>query len=147
MIDARTQERLQGIIRRQSRSLLQYVADSYPWTADGVDDSLGLLRDVIEEDRQATASLGRFLVANHAVPPYLGAYPPDFTDINYVSLDFVLARLVKDERQALAALERERPEIGDLAARALVEQLIDTKRRHLQTLEKLAARPSPTTAS
>ena len=32
MLDDRTAQLLEGVVRRESRSLLQYVAEAFPWT-------------------------------------------------------------------------------------------------------------------
>jgi hypothetical protein len=146
VFDAQTQTLLQEIVRRQSRSLLVYVSESFPWTTPQEQSALGTLRDLALEERKAVADLARFLQRRHVPAPFVGSYPSSFTTINYASFDYVLPLLVKSERDALMALERDASQLTDAGARALVDRLIETRRRHLKTLEGLAATAKPAMA-
>jgi hypothetical protein len=139
VIDARDSAVLKDVLRRESRSFLQYVADSFPWTTSNEDDALGKLQKLIEEEREATAGLGRFLYRQRQTLPYLGAYPTHFTTLNYVALDYLLPKLAEEEREEIAGLERDLNELIDPEARAEIDKLLSIKRRHLQTIETLAA--------
>jgi hypothetical protein len=139
VIDAHSQTLLQDILRRESRSALSYVAEAYPWTNSAGEKSLTDLQTLIAAEREAVACLGRFLV-RHCVPlPYLPSYPAGFTTINFLALDFLLPRLIEEERRSIADLERDLAALMDPAARAEVEKLLDLKRRHLPQLEELAS--------
>src|SRR5262249_37599782 len=134
----------QGLLRRLSRSLLQYLADAYPWTRNGDDEALGQLRQLIQEQRDAALSVARFLQKNRVTPPYLGAFPMAYTDLAYIALDHLLPKLVEEERRAVAELERAVGNVPHLDTRALVQKILDLKRGHLKALEALAAaHPDP----
>jgi hypothetical protein len=141
MIDSQTAAVLQGIIRREGRSLLQYVNHAFPWTRGGENERLGQLHMLVQEERDATAEVARCLIRNRVAPPYLGAYPMGFTTYNFVSLDSLVPRLLEYQRQAIANLEGELAHIHDPDARAVVQRLLETKQRHLKTLESLPAAP------
>ncbi len=144
MIDTRTAAVLQEIVRRESRSFLQYVRESYPWTTPEERDALDKLQNLIDEELQAAGALGRFLYQNHAGLPYLGTYPSCFTSLSFVSLDHLLPMLVDEQRRAAAQLEIDLHKLTDAEARAQVQKTLDMKRRHLTTLESLAAvHPQP----
>ena len=148
MTDAPTEAVLQGIVRRESRSLLQYIADAFPWATEEERGVLATLRQLIDEEHQAAGDLMRFMTRRRLALPYIGAYPAEFTTINYVSLDHLLPLLADEERRAVAALEQGLDALHDPDARARVQEVLDMKRRHLQTLDKLAAaHPEPTPAS
>ncbi|HEV3262154.1 MAG TPA: hypothetical protein VG013_35205 [Gemmataceae bacterium] len=138
MIDARTYAVLQDIVRRESRSLLQYVGEAFPWTTPEARGSLTQVQKLVAEERQATDDISRFLFRQHLTPPYLGSYPSDFTTINFVSLEHLLPLLTDAERRAVADLERDVSAVGDPAARGLVQKLLDMKRQHLKALDALA---------
>ncbi len=138
MIDAATQAVLQDIVRRESRSLLQYVRDAFPWTSAREQEALAQLQTLIEEELKSTAELSHFLTRHRSGPPYLGPYPMSFANINYVSLDHLLPLLVENERRAIADRERDLSRITDPAASAQVERIISMKQRHLKALEALA---------
>src|SRR5690242_19805271 len=117
MIDAPTYTLLQGLMRREGRSLLQYVREAFPWTNAEEGDALARLRTIIEEEDRSLAALGRFLTRNHRTLPYLGSFPMDFTTLNFVSLDHLLPQLVDSQRRAIADLERDLNNLGDPEAR------------------------------
>jgi hypothetical protein len=137
VIDARTTAILQELVRRQSRSLLQYVGDAFPWTTREEQAAPAELQKIVEEERQGAADAVALLLRRHQMPPYLGSYPMDFTTINYVSLDHLLPLLVDDERRAIAGLERDVAAVSDPEARGLVQAILDKKRAHLACLTAL----------
>jgi hypothetical protein len=137
MIEPRTAELLQGIVRREGRSLLQYVADAVPWTKNAEHESLCQLQTLVQEDRDTNAALARFLFRNRIAPPYLGAYPMGFTTLNFVSLSSLLPRLIKEQRHSISALENDLAQIRDPQCRGVVEGILDVKRRHLKALEAM----------
>ena len=138
MLDAGTQTRLQQLLRRASRSFLQYVGDSFPWTTLEEKDALAQLQAIVEEERAATARLAKFM-ERHRVPiPHLGPYPVAFTTLNFVSLDHLLPLLVDSERGAIAVLEGDLAGFTSAECRQEVQKILDMKRQHLKTLEALA---------
>jgi hypothetical protein len=139
VIDTRTAAVLHDVVRRESRSLLQYVSEAIPWITPAEQVALAQLRQLIEEERGATTDLGRFLIRQRVPPPYLGSYPQDYTNVNYVSLDHLLPMLVDNQRQAIARLERDLAALTDAEARAHVEKILTIRRRHLETLQTMAA--------
>jgi hypothetical protein len=139
VIDAQSQQVLQDLVRRESRSVLTYVAEAYPWTTWAEEKSLADLQQLIAAEREAVACLGRFLVRQRISLPYLPSYPVHFTTINFLALDFLLPRLIEHERQSIADIERDLAAIKDAAAHAEVEKLLALKRRHLPRLEELAS--------
>ena len=142
MIDAPTQALLQGILRRESLSLLQYIRDAFPWTSLEEQGAWPKLRHVVDEDAEGIAELGRFLARRRVPLPYVGMFPVDFTSINFVSLDYVLPRLLDEQRREAAALEADLARVADPEAHAQLQRLLDLKRRHLADLEGLAAAPN-----
>src|SRR5207253_7769221 len=61
VIDPVTQAVLQRIIRREGRSLLQYVSESFPWTAPGENGAVVRLREIAAEENNSTAALVRYV--------------------------------------------------------------------------------------
>jgi hypothetical protein len=147
MIDPRTEAVLQEIVRRESRSVLSYVGDAFPWTTARESAALPRLSKLVAEERQAVAELALFLTRRHVTLPYLGSYPNAFTTINFIALDYLLPRLVDFEGQSIADLERDLARLTDPEARAKVEKLLEVKRRHLPILKSLnTPQPEPATA-
>jgi rubrerythrin len=138
VLDAQTQTLLQSILRRESRSLLQYLQESFPWTTLDKQSAVAQVQKMSQEERDAATRLARFLGRHQIDLPYLGSFPMDFTTINFIGLDYATPLLVKSEREALAELERELPQVTDAEARGLVQEIIAVKQRHLKDLENLA---------
>lgn len=139
MLDATTQSRLQELLRRESRSFLLYVGDSFPWATAEEKAALAQLQSLVEEERKATASLAKFLARQRIPLPYLGSYPVAFTTLNFVSLDHLLPMLIDSERRSIAELQEDLSRFPDSDCRHQVQKLLDTKRQHLKTVEALAA--------
>jgi hypothetical protein len=139
MLDSRTRTRLQELLRRRSRSFLQYVSDAFPWITAEEKPALAQLETLIEEERRATAALAKFLTRQRIPVPYMGSYPVAFTALNFVSLDHLLPILVDTERRAIADLEADLASFTDPECQNEVRTLLDLKRRHLKVLESLAA--------
>lgn len=139
MIDTRTQALVQGIVRRTGRSMLQYVGEAYPWASEEEQPHLTQLHEIIEDEEKTTEDLARFLRRRRVPLPYLGAYPEAFSNINYVSLDYLLPKLLDYQRKAIAALERDLGQVHDPDIKAELEKLLNVNRRHLESLEKLTS--------
>lgn len=146
MLDYRTEATLQAFIRRESRSLLQYLADAFPWTTREEGPALAEFAKIAAEERQHAADAAKFLQKRRITVPYLGSYPASFTTMNFVSLDYLVPRLVQYEAQAIIRLERDLPDIKDADGRQLLERALEAKRRHLAQLSALvpasAAKPA-----
>ena len=129
---------LPELLRRESRSLLQYVREAYPWSS--VKDLAGQrnLLSGCEAENELLAQLGRLMQKQHLPMPALGAFPTSFTSMNYVSMSFLVPRLIAAERQSLADLERDLPKVKDEQIRVVSDVLRELKRRHLADMESLA---------
>jgi hypothetical protein len=144
MTDAQTLPVLQQVVQRESRSLLQYIREAFPWTTAGDHAAWTQLQQLIDEQRQGVGALVQFLTRRLHTFPYLGSYPAGFTTVNFVALDHLLPLLVDEQRQAVTALEQALLQLSDSEARGQVQTYLEMKRRHLKNLETLApAHPEP----
>ena len=137
---------VQEIIRREGRSFLQYIGDTFPWVADEDRAAFVRLKQIIAGQQQGIGDLSRFLTRRRAEAPYLGSYLQSFTTWNFVSVKALLPRLVADVRRGVDALAADMARVSDPEARALVEHYLALKKRHLQTLEGMMV-PSPQPAA
>jgi hypothetical protein len=143
-MDRTTASILQGLVRKEGRSLLQYVSESFPWTTARDREVLATLQDMAKEEQQATAALVGFLVKSRVSPPYLGAYPMSFTTINYMSLGFLLPYLIDFESRRVAELKHDLALVSSQEdAHSVLKGLLEIKERHLATLISLAQREKP----
>jgi hypothetical protein len=146
VIDPQNQAILQDVVRRETRSLLSYIGDAYPWTTSAGGAALGRLRQVVREDQEAVTALGRYVVRQRVPMPLLGSFPSHFTSYNFVGLGFLLPRLLEDQKSLTALLETDLKRVGHAEGSAALEALLLVKRRHLAELGELAApQPAPAT--
>jgi hypothetical protein len=147
VIDSETLALLQDIVRRESRSVLTYVGEAFPWTSSRDSAAWSKLQQLLAEEGAAVASLGRFLARRRSPVSFLGSYPSSFTTLNFVALEHLVPRLVAYQRRAIADLARDLARISDPEAQAQVAMLLEIKGRDLPLLEGLNAPHSePATA-
>jgi len=137
VIDAAAQELIERQIRRDGRSLLQYVCESFPYTPISGEHALAQVNTLGREEQEAVARLVRFLHRQHVSPPILGSFPSQFTNINFVSLDHLLPGLLREQQAAVAELEHGLASLPDGEARHVLWEYLEMKRRHLQTLSEM----------
>jgi hypothetical protein len=129
---------LNDLLIQVYRSLLQYAVECWPWA----DADEAPARNVVEElahEQQAQASTIADLLDHRGWPVDFGTYP-DWSELHYVSLDYLLMKIVADEEQLLSAIERARPSFdGDNEARTLATQLLEAERRRLARLREIWA--------
>jgi hypothetical protein len=128
---------IQDVLRRESRSILQYVGDAYPWTDSAHAQELGKLQALIHEEQEMVAELARLLQRHHVPPLPSGMYPVGFTTLNFVSLDHILKLLSAYEEQSIADLQAAVGEAKHQESQHLLESFIEMKRRHLENLRAL----------
>jgi hypothetical protein len=133
-MDSVTLALLHDILRRESRSLLQYISEAFPWTSAREQDALARIQGLVAEEQEGAAKLMGLLRKKRVNPPYLGAYPMTFTNLNYVSLGHLLPLLIEYHKERIADLETYLSRIADADACTVVRHILDYKRRHLQTL-------------
>jgi len=138
MITPKMESLLRDIVRREGRSLLQYVEEAYPWVGPDETVPLAQLRKLVADEREVLGRLIDLLARRCRLYPYLGSYANWFTTINFISFDHLLPMLVDYEAQSLGELECALPDITDTEALAVVQDLVDMKRRHLDLLKKMA---------
>lgn len=138
-IDAPMRHLLAELVRRESRSLLQYFLDTTPWVTLEDQGVLEELRKLGSAERQATSRIAQWLMRHGGAIPPLGVYPAEFTNINFVSLEHLLGLLVTEQGRTLAALEADLARLTEATARARVQELLELKRNHLTRLQALAA--------
>jgi hypothetical protein len=130
---------LQKLLRRQERSLLQFIHEAYPWARPGEEKLVLELKQLIQEEQEAAAKLANFLRRHRQMLPYLGPFPMSYASLMFVSLDYLLPQLVEHERQELAQIGRDLHEVHEAEARHQIQEILDLKQRHLKKLEDLAA--------
>ncbi len=129
---------LNRILAVLNRSLPQYLADADPWTQAGDEQASQTLRRIVEDQRRDINRLAEFIIdrAAHVLP---GQWPMEFTDLNVLSLDYLLREVVRHQRQNIAQIERCVSLLdNDAPARELAEEILGSEKAHLEALEDLS---------
>jgi hypothetical protein len=128
---------LTDALRRESRSLLQYVRAADPWAPAADRHLLTAVREMADKEAATLDRLAAFLQTKRVPLPHLGAFPTAFTSLNFVAVRSLLPRLIKDVGRGLDDVKR--------AAASLpaewcgpVEELLAQKQVQLETLRSLA---------
>ncbi len=142
-MDVPTSGRLQTLIRREGRSLLQYASESFPWGTSRDSAAIAQLLDMARVENARVTALAKQLIKQRVTPPYLGAYPMYFTTMNFLALDRLLPLLIEHQQADIARIEEDLKHIQDVTFRPAVQQMLELKRQHLKQLEALRpAKPS-----
>ena len=106
---------LNALVIDLGRSLLQYVGEAWPWTDESSRDMQSAVDDLVARQAALVKRIVNCLAAgNWAVD--LGIYPAEYTDLHYVSLDFLLAQLIHNADDLVAVIREIRRRISDDAA-------------------------------
>jgi hypothetical protein len=138
VIDAVAEGLIIRQIARDGRSLLQYVGESAPYTPARSEHAHAQVAELAREEQEAIGRLIRFLHRQHVSPPVLGSFPSHFTTINFVALDFLLPALLKEQKFAVADLERVLAALPESETRHLLRGYLEMKRRHLHAFEEMS---------
>src|SRR5437588_3885407 len=128
-MDPATANLLQELVRKEGRSLLQYVSESFPWTTHQNAHALAILLDMAQEEQRGAGAIVKLLLKNRVRPPYLGAYPMSFTTINYMSLDFLVPYLIDFEKRRIAELEKDLAGVTEAEPKELLNSILEMKQR------------------
>jgi len=147
VIDHQTQALLAAVLARESRTLLMYIGDAYPWTTSEGEAALARLQQLIRTERSAIIALGRWLSRRRIPIPPLPAYPAGFTSYNFLALDSLLPRLIHAQEESIATREKALHSLTSAEARTEGEKVLAVKRQTLAGLRALEAAGAATASA
>ena len=101
-----------------------------------------MLADIIADQKAMAGRIAELIDARGANVDH-GTFPMEFTDLNLLSLDYLLRELVRYQKRDIATIERLIAGLaGDREARELAEEVLGSERAHLEALEELAIQPA-----
>jgi hypothetical protein len=134
-------ELLNRVLRELSGSFVQYVGEIWPWTSVGPEGAKlkAVVDQCVARQRQSIAQLANFLGPRQARVE-LGRFSAEFTDLHYVSLQFLLRRLIACQEQIVQSLNRAVTLLpgGDLA-QELLAAVRQTEQDNLTALQAATA--------
>jgi hypothetical protein len=137
VIDADALHLIVRQIRRDGRSRLQYVGESFPYTPAQSAAARATVEELAREEREAIARLIQFMHRNHVSPPVIGAFPGGYTTSNFVALEHLLPILKSEQEHAIAELEQSLAALPESEVRRRLWEYLEMKRRHLKALQSI----------
>jgi len=135
MTTAEVLDLLNAALSRIHRTLLQYVAECWPWTEQS--ETRTAIESAVQIQRRHVQALYQFLDQARATIDW-GVYSTDFTDLHFVSLKYLLTQIVKNQmslvndlQRIVAALPPETP------AAQLVRNILDEEQALVGIVQKL----------
>ena len=100
-------EILNRVLRELSSCFLQYAGECWPWTSAGAEGAKlrGSVMQCVERQQQSIGLVAEHLAA-HQDRVEFGKFPAEFTDLHYVSLTFLLKRLVESQTKLVESIDR-----------------------------------------
>jgi len=146
MADQIPNDILNKIVARVYRCLVQYAMECWPWTTatetPGIEPpEQKAVDEIAARQRAFIARLVDVLTARGEVVDF-GNFP-DYSEMHYVSLDYLLRKFVVDEQKLVSELEAAVPALkGDATAAGLVSELLAAEKENLVRLRDMAAKAS-----
>ena len=135
-MDQASRDCLENILRREGRSLFQYVREVPLWVNLHDQNALARLRELANAELRVTEDLALWMQRHGASPIAFGAFP-DFTPYNDAALGYLLPLIVREQKQLLGELRTDRSAINDNEAASFLDKLIALKQSHISQLEAL----------
>lgn len=124
------------------RSLPMYLAEAAPWTHLGDERAGETLANIVRDQRSEASRLADLILSRSACVD-LGGFPMGYTDRHFLSMDFLLKDLVREQQTLIRQIEGCVSRLsGDAAGRALAEEVLGAERAHLDALEELVKQPA-----
>lgn len=134
---------LHALVRQESRSVLQYAREAFPWSKTSEQSVGDTIQAIAAAEAEVNERLGRWLAKQRAPVSSIGAYPMQFTTMNFIAVHALLPRIIAEERQRIAVVAKTCLALPAGEGRALVQELLDLKKTHLQRLIELQSTTSP----
>jgi hypothetical protein len=134
-MNAEVIDTLNRLLAIEHRSLPMYLADADPWVAREHEPLLRALQNTVADQRAYSQRIAELILDRGGLLEP-GEYPMEFTDLHFLSLDYLMGRLLESQRQAVAEIEQcVRRLQADPQALALAQEVLGSQRAHLEMFE------------
>ena len=130
-------QRLMQLLLHHYRSLPIFLTEAVPWTHRGDEQATNVLLDIVAGQRDLSNRIAAEL-EQRGWPLDMGEYPMDFLDLHFLSLDFLLQRLVENQQREVDAIARLSAEVDeDPVAHDLAQEALGAAKGYLESLTEL----------
>ena len=144
MADENHSDLLNRLLVHLYRGLLMYAVECWPWSSAAEDEGVEppeqrAIETMAARRQQGLARLVDVLSRRRAAVDF-GVYP-DNSHLHYVSVDFLIGKLITDQERLIAELEAAKKGLtGDPEAARTVGDLLDTELENAAQLRALKAK-------
>ena len=133
-----TNDRLNQSLIDLARSLLQYVGDCGLWTSAEAVAELETIDELVARQMVQIGRLADLLAARQTTVDF-GQFPPEYGELHYVALDFILDRLISNQQALVSSLEETAKACSDdPEVAALLQAILAEERENVNKLRQLA---------
>lgn len=119
------------------RSLPMYLSYAVPWKRQNDQAALDVLSHIVEDQKEMVDRIGEMILEREGDIEH-GEFPIYFTGLHDLSVEYLLHRVVADQRRDIAAIEQCVTELeSDPLAKALAQECLGAAKGHLDSLEEL----------
>ena len=130
-------QRLMQLLLHQYRSLPLFLTEAVPWTHRGDERATSVLLDIVAGQRDLSNRIAAEL-EQRGWPLDMGEYPMEFLDLHFLSLDFLLQRLVENQHREIDTIDRLSAEMDeDPVAHDLAQEALGAAKGYLESLMEL----------
>ncbi len=134
-MNAQVIDALNRLLAIEYRSLPMYLADADPWVAREHEPLLRALENTVADQRAYSQRIAELILDRGGLLDP-GEYPMEFTNLHFLSLDYLMGRLLDYQRQAIADIEQCVARLqSDPPALALAQEVLGSQRAHLEMFE------------
>ncbi len=128
---------LNRLLAIHNRSLAQYLRYASPTWRRGDERARATLQMIADDQQAMVERIGEMIIENGGTVDY-GSFPLRFTGYHDLSFDFLLTKLIEDQRRAITVIEQSIPKLShNPMAKALAEEALGAAKGHLESLLEL----------
>ncbi|HEX4148302.1 MAG TPA: hypothetical protein VHY20_04915 [Pirellulales bacterium] len=131
-----TVDLLNRLLVIEYRTLPLYLVDATPWTHPGDTKASVTLRSIVANQRGLSQRLAAAIMDRGGTVE-AGDYPTEFTELNFLSLDYLLRELVRYGKEQVARIAPIAQRITDGEARELALEVLGSEKAHVEMLQEL----------
>ena len=130
---------LNHVLITLNRGLLQYLGECSPWTAANEKSRQEKVTELIAVQKAEIERLVTLLTARRAYIDF-GLYPTEYTDLQFLALDFLLDETLENSQAGLSIItEAITATADDTAAQETLKHIQTSQQQIVSELEKLLA--------
>lgn len=132
-----TIDALNRLLAIHYRSLPMYLTEAVPWTHLGDERATAAVEDIVSSHKAIVVRLADEVQNRHEVVDP-GDYPAEYTDLHFLSLDYLLIEILESLDLNIQSIQEcVRRLEDDRVGKALAEEALGNARGHRQTIEEL----------